>query len=402
MENNGKKTQHNNKPFFPQTVKQKNEIITTIGTPQREQIIPLGSTGVIRNKQWEVIGYIERKESEDNYWSEYLLFSAEFAEYSWLTEANGHWNLIFKSKIIPDLSYKSSSSLMKTIADYNGEKYCLFHKGISELKFANGKFNFPLELGENVHFEDYVNPPKILTYESCAESKTWSIGEYINSSVIKKAFGISSEKMPYNVGVSSNQLSYSKKFYNQIFKFWVFFLIFLTFLHLINLKCAKNEIVYSEKFIYNPNDLEKTKVTSQFELNNGSKNVEIFLTAFINNNWMEIKGELINDDNGYSIDFNESIEFYTGFDSDGSWSEGSQISSIVLPQVPSGKYHINLEADSKELSETQYEIVVKRDVEIWSNYFFSLLLISLLPVLALILKKRFETQQWADSNFIPW
>ncbi len=406
----GKKLNHNNlsitERFLFTSCKEKIETIKLInanfGSSKREQIIPLGSIGILNQVEWEVIGYIERKETEENFWSEYLLFSSQFNEFSWLTEANGHWNIVKKSKLIPILSYKSSISLIKTIADYNDEKYCLFHKGNAELKFAKGKFNYPIKDGEIVSFEDYVFPPKILTCESCNETATWLIGEYINSSVIKKVFGIPSEKMPYNIGISPNQLSYSKKFYNQIFKFWMFFLIFLTFLHLVNLKFAKNEIVYSEKFIYNPNDLEKTKVTSQFKFNNGSKNVEIYLNALINNNWMEVKGNLINDDNGNSIDFDENIEFYTGFDSDGSWSEGSQNTSILLSQVPSGNYHINLEVDSKELSETQYEIVVKRDVENWSNYIFSLILISLFPILAFILKKRFESKQWEDSNFIPW
>ena len=58
------------KQFYLQVV-MKIETIKLInanfGSSKCEQIIPLGSIGILNQVEWEVIGYIERKETEENF-----------------------------------------------------------------------------------------------------------------------------------------------------------------------------------------------------------------------------------------------------------------------------------------------------------------------------------------------
>lgn len=66
---------------------------------EREQYVPrlpLGSKGVLEDKPVEVIGFLVRRCKVDGIaytWREYLL-AGEHGTYRWLTEYNGHWNIV--------------------------------------------------------------------------------------------------------------------------------------------------------------------------------------------------------------------------------------------------------------------------------------------------------------------
>ncbi len=66
---------------------------------EREQYVPrlpLGSKGVLEDKPVEVIGFLVRRckvEGIAYTWREYLL-AGEHGTYRWLTEYNGHWNIV--------------------------------------------------------------------------------------------------------------------------------------------------------------------------------------------------------------------------------------------------------------------------------------------------------------------
>ena len=58
--------------------------------------IPLGSKGMLEGKPVEVIGFLVRQSKSDGIaydWREYLL-AGENGTYRWLTEYNGHWNIV--------------------------------------------------------------------------------------------------------------------------------------------------------------------------------------------------------------------------------------------------------------------------------------------------------------------
>ena len=59
------------------------------------QAIPLGTKGRFENYVYEVIGFTVKEESRYKYrWREYLLYNP-FRGYTFLSEYNGHWNLIW-------------------------------------------------------------------------------------------------------------------------------------------------------------------------------------------------------------------------------------------------------------------------------------------------------------------
>lgn len=367
---------------------------------KNEQIISLGQKGIIKEIEWEVIGYIEKIDCNE-IWSEYLLFN-ETEGYSWLSEFEGHWNFIQVCTESPKVSSQQGFNKIKAKANYLGASYSLFHKGTSTVKYAVGEFFWPLKIGETVYYETFISPPKSITFEKFDQEFIWSIAEYIKFSEIKKAFKIQSKRFSFQFDVYSNQPFVFEKSLKQISKIWIIFFIILSLIQLIYFISAKNTLVLSSHYSLNTVESENVITTQPFELKDNDTNLEINLLTQLENNWIEIQGALINIENGKAWDFSKVIEYYSGYDSDGSWTEGQKNESVIFNQVPSGKYHLVFDSVSSENLPINYSIEIKRDVPTWINYFLAILFLSFIPLFFLLLRFRFERARWSRSNFSPY
>src|SRR5688572_19673199 len=71
-----------------------NKDITQFGSAE-EPAIPIGSKGKIDGTLYEVLGFAVKKETKYHYsWREYFLFNP-YMGYAFLSEYNGHWNIIW-------------------------------------------------------------------------------------------------------------------------------------------------------------------------------------------------------------------------------------------------------------------------------------------------------------------
>jgi hypothetical protein len=108
---------------------------------------------------------------------------------------------------------------------------------------------------------------------------------------------------------------------------------------------SKAAQVHTQSFFHNP-EFPKNEVTPSFQLS-GLANVEITLNAPVSNSWFEASIDLVNETTGDVRPFDIGVEYYFGYDSDGSWREGSQISSRVISAVPEGTYHLEIQPTSE-------------------------------------------------------
>lgn len=341
----------------------------------RDQVIPLGQRGKLRGILWEVIGYVERSDETSVYtWSEYLLFNP-MNGFRWLTESAGHWNYIIMTKSQPEVDSSSSmSSYGRKMAKYLNKRYFLFNQGSAKVIYVVGEFYWQVKQGETVEVEDYVFPPEILSSEKSKNEIIWSIGEYVDADTVKLAFQIS-KPMPVQTNVAPNQPSTVTEASNYSGKYWASFVGILFVIQFAMMFLSKNETVYSGQLLYNSVDTDKLKVSPQFELKHGVSNLEVTISAPVQNNWVEVQSDLVNDDNGETQDFEQGVEYYFGNDSEGSWSEGDQTNTLVLSSVPEGKYHLNIEASGPALPTTSTSALEEittpvnavNKTEIWQN-----------------------------------
>jgi hypothetical protein len=366
-------------------------------TSELRPMIPLGTRGKFRGTDYEVIGFQRRSITSEGVrydWHEYLLFNP-YKGFRYLSEYQGHWNDITVCKNLPAVRSGIVSS-----ANYLGEVFRHFQSATATTGYVIGEFPWQVRVGERADVTDYVKPPRMLSCEVMAGEATWSLGEYTPGREIWRAFNLPGQP-PEPVGVFENQPSPTTVNVKQV---WFAFLLLAIFL--IGLM-AFAEIAANKDPVFNgsyqlpsgPPKGEASFVTDVFELKGRTSDVELQTAASVSNSWIYLNYALINQDTGQAWDFGREVSYYSGYDSDGSWTEGSRKDTVVVPSVPPGHYYLRIEPEADARHPLiAYSVSLRRDVPVLSFYGWALLGL-FLPVLYVTLKSiGFERARWAESD----
>jgi hypothetical protein len=184
----------------------------------------------------------------------------------------------------------------------------------------------------------------------------------------------------------------------------IVFALILILVQITLASIAKNEVVFQKTFYDSELTKEKLIKSSSFELKGGTSASEIFVFSPLSNNWLDVDIELINELTGERFEAIKSLEFYSGVDDGMSWTEGDQKESVVLSAVPDGRYYMLVYPDwgtnLSGLPNPSFTVEVRRDVAIWSNLFWTILLVSIYPIAIYFLEKNFESRRWMESDYV--
>ena len=360
-------------------------------------LIPLGTRGKLRGTDYEVVGFQRRCTKVDGityYWHEYVLFNP-YKGTRYLSEYNGHWNEISICKVLP-----VSES---TSANYLGETYRHFQTCDAGTDFVLGEFPWQVRVGEKAAVTDYVHPPRILSSEKMANEVTWSIGEYMYGREIWETFKLPGNP-PEAMGVYENQPSPVTINVAGIWATFAAFAVLLLVLMAAFDMRAKKEPVLQQTYQYSRADAktEPSFVSDEFALSGGTSTVQVKTYAPVDNHWIYLNYALINQDTGQAWDFGREVSYYHGYDSDGSWSEGSRADSVVIPSVPAGHYYLRIEPETDpSLPRIAYTVDVIRDVPVFGIYGIAFAAL-LLPALLISWRAyTFERSRWSESDHPP-
>ena len=368
-----------------------------IKTSDIRPIILLGTRGKLRGTDYEVIGFQRRSIQADGItycWHEYVLFNP-YKGIRYLSEYHGHWNDISICKMLP-MSEGTS-------ANYLGEIYKHFQTCDASTDFVLGEFPWQVRVGEHAGVADFVNPPRILSSEKMANEVTWSIGEYMYGREIWEAFKLPGAP-PEAMGVYENQPS---PVTTNVTGMWVAFAAFAMLLLALMAGFdmrAKKEPVLHETFHWERAKVagETSLVTDVFELKGRPSTVEVKTWAPVSNEWIYLNYALINQDTGQAWDFGREVSYYSGYDSDGSWSEGSRNDSVVIPSVPSGHYYFRIEPEvDPAVPAIAYSVEVTRDVPVFGFYGIAFLALLAPAIITSFRAYTFERSRWSESDHPP-
>jgi hypothetical protein len=226
------------------------------------------------------------------------------------------------------------------------------------------------------------------------------MGEYLTGRDLWKAFKLAGDP-PTPIGVYENQPSPLSADVKLVWTIVATFLVLLVALLVAFYSIESDEQVFDQSYTFNTSAKgEASFVTDVFELKGRTSDVELTTTANVDNNWIYLNYALINEDTGHAYDFGREVSYYHGYDSDGSWSEGSSKDTVTIPSVPPGRYYLRIEPESDYYRGTiYYSITLKRDVPQAS--FFGLGVLALLVPAGLITWRsiNFEHLRWAESDY---
>ena len=256
----------------------------------------------------------------------------------------------------------------------------------------------------------------------------WYLGEYIAPEEIAEAFKIPLNTFPPMVDIGANQPSPYQKRWSEILKVSIVSFILLTLIQVGIFFVRPQQVIFNKDISLSlppapPSDTTKhdsTSVlpftsstangnyeykslkTSSFTIFSGPAPVEVDIAAGIDNNWFEATVELVSEKDNQTWDVSKEIEFYHGYEDGESWSEGSTSGTALLPDIPPGKYHINIYPYGGTSDIDHMNIQVSANVTLWQNILITLALLCIYPLYCWFMKRQFEVNRWMNSNYSPY
>jgi hypothetical protein len=365
-------------------------------TPQ----IPLGTRGVLKGEKWEVVGFQVRCATIDGssyYWDEYLLFNP-YKGFRYLTQYDGHWNDVQVVKAAPT----ESVSGRQPFVTLHGETFRHFQSSTADTVFVLGEFPWRVRVGDRAVLRDFVAPPRMLSEEQTPGETTWSLGTYLDPAQVWKAFELSGQP-PAPHGVYANQPDTYKPIAVSMWKRFALLAAIVLAFGLLRMVTASRATVFSKSSSFSPARPADSLayVTPTFTVPGHTANLVLTTDTDVDNGWAYFDYALVNEQTGTTYEVGREVGYYHGFDSDGSWSEGSHRDRAVLPSVPPGRYFLRVQPQGQTSGATSisYTMVLKRDVPMPSLYLIALVLLVLPPAAMAVRAASMESARWKESDY---
>lgn len=388
------------------------EFLRALEKPWFQPLIPIGSSGELSEGKMTVIGAMARSvtiEGTQYFWSEYLLYNPQIG-FRWLVHSDDHWNYV---QALPPGEVTESVKG----AYFRAKSFQIFQDAQAIVECVLGEFYWKVEAGEMVRGVDYVRPPEMLSKEvsfmPLPESQTasqeagkkrlvtgeinWSLGTYMPVAQVERTFAVSGLPRPSTVAPNQPYL------HKWIYKYWLIFLFVAMLAGLATfILSGSTREVFSQNVtlpaLPNP-DGTQVFFSEPFELA-GRRNVRISADSAVDNSWVYLEGDLINDETGLVQSFPIELSYYHGVEDGESWSEGDRKDSAYSSAMPAGRYLLRLEGQWEKWQQpASVSVKVEQNVTHGFNFLLALIVLSIVPVLMGVYHFRFERRRWSESMF---
>ena len=378
--------------------------------------IALGSKGTFDGVAYTVIGRLKRKADTGSFdsdgdgeldtsselwtWNEYLLYEPTVG-FRWLVEASGHWS--FVTTLPPGAATSDGDK-----ARYRDRSFRLFDRGRAIVIGVWGELYWRVAAGETVETEDFVAPPAMLSSETTDDEVNWSLGVYQTAAEIERAFDGKVE-LPAKDGVGAAQPFRHKHAIRSV----ALVLVLLGVLTVARGILASNATVYQASL-----PLEEPPAEALAELPPGAgdqrlvfsepfeltarRNVDIGLRVAVDNSWVFIAGDLVNEATGELQTFERELSYYSGFEGGESWHEGSRGAHLYMPAVAPGRYLLRLEVlQPPEAKVDQIAVTIRQGVFRFVHVIIALILVAVPGLILALWQWWFERRRWKNSDYAP-
>jgi hypothetical protein len=383
--------------------------------------IPLGSTVELGGPALTVIGCLRRSvrvEGVDYGFTEYLLYHPE-AGYRWLVDSEGQWNAVTPlaaGEVSPD----------PRGARHDGRSFRHFQSADARVDRIFGEFYWRVELGETVAMADYVSPPFMLSSEEGAGEINWSLGEWMEARELSRRIRPPGGEPGSLLLLQSGSVAPNQPFRHRgiialaaalIAALFVAAAVFhgraaersvdLVFDPPLDATAVADAPVAPSPELaadplaigaLDPPPASRVHFSQPFQLQ-AHENVALHLQTSLENTWLYVAADLVNEDTGETDSFDSDLESYHGVEGGESWSEGDSDKTIFLGAPSAGRYALRLEAQwpSNHPAPTLHASLRQGEFR-WLHLVVALGALALLPLLVGLSRVLFEKRRWAESD----
>ncbi|XHR98797.1 hypothetical protein ACFB49_03900 [Sphingomonas sp. DBB INV C78] len=354
--------------------------------------IPLGTRGTLKGVEWEAIGYLQK--SEDGFtWEEYLLFNP-YHGYRWLVTDGRGWSFGTMLTRLPQTTSFGKGLVL------DGRSYSHFADGRAKVDYVLGEFYWRVRVDDNVRTADYVRPNWMLSWEGSGAEDSWTLSELLKAGEVKREFG---------AGLSAGMFSGLPPMPHQPSPYagalkpaLAFAAIAIVALFVLTMMFGGSQRAVTETVTIEPDRPGRSITVGPITLTRRQAVTIAAQAPALDNAWVDLDYSLVDRATQESFDAYGLAERYSGYDSDGSWTEGSRTAATKMAMLPAGTYDLLVDAEAHnwtgQMREVQVQVTVNRGARFWSNLILAMLFV-IIPVGIMLWRHlKFENARLAESD----
>lgn len=381
------------------------ELAAQVGRPA----VPfrMGQKCTLRGVGYAVVGHIRFVEHdfEGTYHSdEFLLFSKD-AGYQWIVLENGHFSI---SRELDDrpIGFEPRLAAPKQALRFNGRRWKVFESGYTQVEWVDGELPWVAQIGDQNYYMDAVSPPYLLSAEWTDTEMEWYEAEYLDRAEVAEAFGIAEHDLPIPSGVAPHQPFKRTPFRRQAMPIMALFAAVFFMATLWSLGKSGEKV---GRMTVRPDQFQNEYVTEDhFTIHGENALCEAEFHGQVSNSWEYLQVAVLNSQDEIVVDFSAELSYYTGRDSEGTWTEGSQRDRVPFKLKSPGDYRFLILGQANVgTNETPGNVlacgvpvtITIREGIVLTRYYlaFALFCIAWLGI-EIVRKLSFEGSRWAESD----
>jgi ribosomal protein L37AE/L43A len=354
--------------------------------------IPLNATGVLRDVEYRMIGFMEKEDENGYKWREYTLYNP-LHSYAFLSEYNGHWIFLKEQADAPVLLNAQTGSfsfMYKTFELYNGYYF----------SNSDGRGEFPRNISNDNHVgcREYIAPPEMWARERHKNGLRWYHGTHMSTNELHTAFD--NLILPTQIGVGAVEPIKLNTSIDIVRASLLGMGFALLLIYLVSIAFTKNRIIYDQTINLLDSTVKAPIITPPFKLEKWRSNLQFDIRAPVADGWFEAVFTLVNADNGTEYTVEKGLEFYSGYEDGEYWTEGKTDGDVIMHSIPHGTYFLQIFPSSDPAKPVDsFSVIVTYDVPMWHN-FIIFVIPALLPLTVVFFYNRFrEKLRWQNSPF---
>ena len=413
-------------------------VIRTFQSGERPAaVLQVGTVAELGGYRCRITAYQVRNEQADARarWGEYQLRPAEPLPGGepddfplQLAEYQGHWLLIRRALTHP-AAHTGEWPAAVSYDPHTDRTYRLWHRYRPHVCGARGEFDWNILEDEHLHIQEMTCPPYLLASEQRGtDTPAWYLAEHLEPLQVSEAFGVTRLHQRQGVGAAqpgpAPHWPQLRRLAGAMLGLLVVLQVLLAlvlrrptdFNQTFNIPATAAPATTAETTLGSTSDpatatasapaippaYSQMLVSQNLTLANSSLLKITFTTPDLLNHWVEVTGSLVNEENGRGYEFSKSLEFYEGVEDGEHWTEGDRSASVLLHDIPAGRYHLNLYPSAEAgAGSTDLRMELESNSVPWSNFWLLLALLSIVPIWKWYGQRQFEVERWENSDFGP-
>lgn len=370
----------------------------------------IGMSGNLYGVDYKIIGILEHEErwgARRWSWVDHQLFSPTHG-YAWLTLEDGH--VTFSRRYRKPVSWLSEAQV--ELAEHRptrragGQLFKYYETSTSSVIFAEGEFTWAPRKGEKTTTVSAISDQAMLSFSQTRQEQEIYHTVYLTPAELRNGFTLQDRLAPRGV----HALQGFKGGKNSVFLMLSGLAAGTISVVLAFYMMVQNgtEVIPTQRL--NPHHLP---ATFPFEVSLPGRLMRIDIRGNAQNSWGYLAVELEDPEGEVLFESGRTVEYYSGRDKDGSWSEGDNRASLAFFPPVAGTYQLTVDLEESEAWSgngsyasrkiTELELGLREGVS--SGFWLIILalgfgIIGGLPLLRRYLhhKKRWHGSDWVDED----